>query len=506
MSMRNLLIGSLLLAVSMVVLLRMTTAPEVEDKPRNALILYCAANMKNPVEEAARQYEQEYGVAVQLTYGGSGTLLSNLQVAGLGDLYLAADASYIALAREKNLVAEVLPLAKQHPVIAVAKGNPKKIASLDDLLRSDVRVALANPDAASIGKIAKRVLRETNQWEPLEKAVQTRGVFKPTVMEVANDVKLGSVDAAIVYDSTARQFPDLEAVELPLFKPRVEDVSLSILRFSKAPTAALRFARYLQAPEKGGAIFKKWGFESVDGDAWAERPELTLFSGAMLRPAIDDLIHAFEQREGVTITTVYNGCGILTSQMRAGAKTDAYFSCDLSYFESVKEKFDSGVIVSANDMVILVAKENPKNIRTIEDLVKPGMRVGLAHPVKSALGGLTQKLLDAQGLYQKLIDTGNWKVESATGDYLVNQMRVGSLDAVLVYTSNAAFVREHLDVIKIDVPSAHAVQPYGVAKDSKHRYLMERLLEAIRSDASKKRFEELGFQWRADALKEAPQP
>ena len=37
-------------------------------------------------------------------------------------------------------------------------------------------------------------------------------VFKPTVVDAANDVKLGAVDAAIVWDSMAKQYPDLEFV------------------------------------------------------------------------------------------------------------------------------------------------------------------------------------------------------------------------------------------------------------------------------------------------------
>ena len=52
----------------------------------DTLLFYCAAGMKAPVEAAAKQYEAEYGIAIQLQYGGSGTLLSSLEVSGVGDL------------------------------------------------------------------------------------------------------------------------------------------------------------------------------------------------------------------------------------------------------------------------------------------------------------------------------------------------------------------------------------------------------------------------------------
>ena len=40
-------------------------------------------------------------------------------------------------------------------------------------------------------------------------------------------------------------------------------------------------------------------------------------AGAMLKPGIDDLVKSFSQREGVTINTIYAGCGIHVAQMKA---------------------------------------------------------------------------------------------------------------------------------------------------------------------------------------------
>ena len=79
-------------------------------------------------------------------------MLSNLKVAKQGDLYLAADLSYIDMARKSALIAEHIPLALQKPVIIVPKGNPKQIKQLDDLLADGLKISLANPDAASVGE------------------------------------------------------------------------------------------------------------------------------------------------------------------------------------------------------------------------------------------------------------------------------------------------------------------------------------------------------------------
>src|SRR5262245_46193938 len=78
--------------------------------PAEPLVVYCAAGLKMPVEAVAKQYEQEYGVPVQLQYGGSQTLLANLGVSRQGDLYLPADDNYLQMARGKDLLAESIPL------------------------------------------------------------------------------------------------------------------------------------------------------------------------------------------------------------------------------------------------------------------------------------------------------------------------------------------------------------------------------------------------------------
>ena len=99
-----LVLGSLLvlgLLIGALMLLRGGSGSRAD----GAITLYCAAGIKKPIKATIDQYAEEYGIAVDVQYGGSGTLLSSIEVSGKGDLYLAADDSYIKLAREKGLVA-----------------------------------------------------------------------------------------------------------------------------------------------------------------------------------------------------------------------------------------------------------------------------------------------------------------------------------------------------------------------------------------------------------------
>jgi molybdate transport system substrate-binding protein len=150
----------LLLLVTATFLLWLATQPQAE--PASRITVYCAAGLKKPIEALAKQFESDTGVLVALQYGGTGTLLSQIQVAQQGDLFIAADEASLADAAKLDLVRESLPIALQRPVIAVKKGNPQAITSLQTLQKS--KFAVANPDAASISKVTRHLLGQA-RWE-----------------------------------------------------------------------------------------------------------------------------------------------------------------------------------------------------------------------------------------------------------------------------------------------------------------------------------------------------
>ncbi len=461
-----------------------------DEQVAEPLVVYCAAGVRAPVEAVAKEYEAAYGVPVRLQYGGSQTLLAGIEVSRRGDLYIPGDDSYLRAARDKGLIDETIPLARMTPVIVVRQGNPRNVKRLDDMLRSDVRVAQGSPDATAIGSLTRDALRQSGHWEALHSRT---AVFKMTVNDVANDVQVGAADAGIVWDSTGRQTPGVETVPLPELTRVRAHVTAAVLHGTTRPTAALKFARFLAARDRGLPRFAEHGFEPVDGDAWAEEPELKLLAGAMLRPAVEETITAFEKREGAKVTRVYNGCGILVAQMRAGERPDAYFACDKSFMNEVADIFTDHHDVSTNQLVILVHKGNPHGIKTLADLAKPGLRVGIGHEKQCAMGLLTQQTFREGGVQEQVMK--NVKVQVPTGDMLVNQLRTGSLDAAVAYVSNAVPAADQLEAIAIDIPCALAVQPIAAGKGSKYRQLTGRLTAAIRSAESQRRFEANGFHW-----------
>ncbi len=462
------------------------------------LEMHCAAGLQKPVEEIARQYEEEFGVKIKLNFGGSGQLFAKLEVAG-GDVYLPADVSYIEKARDENLVVESIPVSRLTAGIIVAKGNPKNIRSLKDLTRDDVRVVLAERSAA-VGKFTHKVLEEAAVLEAIDGGVISK---MGTVNEVALQVDIGAADAGIVWDALMPHFKQSEFVSVPEFEKRQKRATVGVLKSSKNGTAALKFVRYLTAKNKGAEVFKKHGFDVQPGDLWAEKPKVVFFSGSMLRPAIQDQLAIFEEREGCEITVKYAGCGELVALMRAGDMPDYYASCDMEFMKMVQDKFRKSEVVSGNRIVILVSKGNPRKIKTLSDLTQSDLKLGIADRTRSALGTLTYKLLEDERLLEGIEKSGNLQVLVAKGDDLVNQMQTGALDVALLYRSNAmasAGIMKHCEIIEIENKKSFATQPFAIAKKTEHAQLLERLDNFLTNKEGKESFMRYGFFWYKDAV------
>ncbi len=493
------IIVAVLVLIALVALLMRTDRPATATEGK--VVFFCAAGMRLPVESIRSAYERERGVMVEVQYGGSNTLLNQLQISRIADLYLAADDAYLGIARDKGLIKETIPIASMRPVIVVPAGNPKGIHSIDDLLGENISVALGNPDQAAVGKRTRDVLRKSGHWEKLEIHTTENGVFKPTVPDVANSVKIGSVDAGIVWSATASQYDELEVIRTSELDAGTSVITVGATKFSQNAALALDFARYLAGSNRGLPVFESTGYEPVDGDPWEKHTEITFFSGSVNRGALEPIIKRFEQREGVRVNTVYNGCGILTAQMKAidgkqeSGFPDTYMACDTYYLDVVQDLFEDGLRVSDTEIVIVVAEGNPKNIKSLTDLTRPGIRLAIGQPDQCTIGILSKRLLEDAGLYRTLLEN-NVVTQTPTSSMLVPAVTTSAADAVLAYRTDTLAENARLDLVAIDSPLARATQPFAVSRSTKYRQLSKRLLETIRNSQSD--FESAGFIWRLD--------
>jgi molybdenum ABC transporter molybdate-binding protein len=222
-------------------------------KPR--LVVLCAAGLKGPVEQLARSFEADSGIAVTLELGGSQSLFAHLaDPARRADVFLPADESYVRIARAKGLVGDGVPLARMQAVVITVQ--PASPPDWPALVSGRLKVAQADPAVAAVGKLTKDALAPAD-WQALDTATT---VYKPTVADVLNAVRLGAVEAGIVWDAIVVPHADLAPRQLPELAGVTARVEAAVAVRGANPLAAEQFVRYLADPARGGVAFTAAGY------------------------------------------------------------------------------------------------------------------------------------------------------------------------------------------------------------------------------------------------------
>lgn len=236
-------------------------------KNTGAVTVFAGSASKPPLEEAAQAFEKETGVHVYTNYGGSGTMLSQMELSRSGDIYIPGSQDFMAKAESKNIVdnASVKKLAYLVPVIAVQHGNPQNITSLADLARPGIKVGIGNPESVCLGLYAVEILDSNKLLTDVGKNIV---VNVESCEKIATLVSLKSVDAVIGWDVFHHWDPDnIDVVYLaPEQLPRLAYIPAAVSAFAADKAIAGKFIDFL-ASSKGQQIFQKWGYITSESEA-----------------------------------------------------------------------------------------------------------------------------------------------------------------------------------------------------------------------------------------------
>ena len=132
----------------------------------------------------------------------------------------------------------------------------------------------------------------------------------------------------------------------------------------------------------------------------------------------------------------------------------------------VEEAAKDGLVLSEKNVcyfvpVIIVQKGNPKNLRTLADLVRPGVRLGLGNPQSCQVGRASEQIFDKSGIAKEAV-AKNLAFQSVTVSELGIQVTVGQLDAAIVWDATAAFYTDKADAIAIS-PAENVISNVAAA-------------------------------------------
>jgi molybdate transport system substrate-binding protein len=222
-------------------------------------------------------------------------------------------------------------------------------------------------------------------------------------------------------------------------------------------------------------------------DGQSSSKELLLYCGAGIRPPADELVETFGREHGVNIALDYAGSEVLLSKIKLVRQGDLYMPGDKHYVEQAAR---ADMILSQRSVcywvpTILVRKGNPKNIRGLNDLLKPGIKLGLGDPEACAIGRTSKKILEKNNIEWEDIKK-NLAFPSLTVNELGMQIQAQALDAVIVWDATAKYYSEYGEEIPIAIENnVISTVDIGVLKFTKHQELAEKFVDFVTSEKGK---------------------
>ncbi|MCK5270172.1 MAG: substrate-binding domain-containing protein [Sedimentisphaerales bacterium] len=220
-----------------------------------------------------------------------------------------------------------------------------------------------------------------------------------------------------------------------------------------------------------------------DGEKSKKEPsaekELLLYCGAGIRPPAAELAETFGRENGVKIITDYAGSEVLMSKIKLMQRGDLYMPGDKYYVNLAAEK---GLILSQKSVcyfvpTILVQKGNPKNISGLEDLLKPGLKLGLGDEKACAIGRKCKKIFAKNNIQWADVEK-NLKFQSLTVNELGMQIQAQALDVVIVWDAVARYYSKYGEEISIPVEkNVISTVDIGVLKFTRNKELAEKFVE-----------------------------
>ena len=209
-----------------------------------------AAHLSQVLPKLAREFEQQSGHTLQISYASSGTLARQIIQGAPFELLISADRTY-----PNKLVSEGLTNGKGKDyalgrlAILVPKGSPvdpqADLSGLTSAAHAGTlsRIAIANPEFAPYGVAARSALQSTGLWEMVENKLVTG----ENAAQTAQFARSGQVEAALIPYSLAlalKEQGDFVAVDEALYPPIFQRMVL----LKNAGQAAQAFYAFMLSP------------------------------------------------------------------------------------------------------------------------------------------------------------------------------------------------------------------------------------------------------------------
>lgn len=218
--------------------------------------VFAAASLTESFTKIGKDFEAANpGAKATFNFAGSSALATQINQGAPADVFAsAAPANMKTVTDAGNGEGTATTFVRNQLIIAVPKGNPKSIAGLADLTKPGVKVALCAVQVPC-GAAAKKALDAA-------KVALTPVTLEQDVKSALSKVKLGEVDAALVYRTDAKASPsDVDGVEFPESAGAINDYPIIVLKNAPNKAGAQAFVAFVES-DKGKAVLTAAGFQA----------------------------------------------------------------------------------------------------------------------------------------------------------------------------------------------------------------------------------------------------
>ena len=191
--------------------------------------------------------------------------------------------------------------------------------------------------------------------------------------------------------------------------------------------------------------------------------EVLVLCAASMRGPMDEVVRRYNAVSTDRVVCTYGGSGELCAQLQNSGRGDLYVCHDpFMPWASRQGLVAQWQTVAFADLVLVVPKGNPKDLRTLEDLARPGLRLGVGDRKSSTSGYIIQQMFNKLPCRERL-----WKnatLETKGHQPRCTDVELGNLDASLVWNGVAFLYRDRLDMFPVPRDNVDAVTSatYGV--------------------------------------------
>ncbi|ASF12373.1 molybdate ABC transporter substrate-binding protein [Nocardia brasiliensis NBRC 14402] len=218
--------------------------------------VFAAASLTETFTELGTQFEAAHpGVKVVYSFGASSALAEQINQGAPADVFASAAPKNMRQVQDKGEVT-VAPVTfvRNRLEIAVPKGNPGHITGLADFGKTEPKLALC-AEQVPCGAAAKTVFEAAG-------VIPQPDTREADVKAVLTKVKLGEVDAALVYRTDVRAAGDQVAgIDFAESSKAINDYPVAPLAHAPNAAAAAAFVEFVQSPQ-ARAVFTEAGFDN----------------------------------------------------------------------------------------------------------------------------------------------------------------------------------------------------------------------------------------------------